>query len=119
MKNGSFAPIDKILASRALQEQCVEKAVLTRIKKRLRAARQRRGCGSASAEVLKAPIHARTARGPFDTPQMRELLRRQQRKPNVRKAFDLLDCDDGVRFAIKHGLEAYRDARILIAKAHD
>jgi hypothetical protein len=50
---------------------------------------------------------------------MRELLRRQQRKPNVRKAFDHLDCDDGVRFAIKHGLEAYRDARILIAKAHD
>jgi hypothetical protein len=37
----------------------------------------------------------------------------------VRKvAFDLLDCDEDVRFALKHGLEAYRDARVLVAKAN-
>jgi hypothetical protein len=41
-------------------------------------------------------------------------LREQVRKT----AFDLLDCDDEVRFAIKHGLEAYRDARVLVARAN-
>jgi len=93
--------------------------VLTRIKKRLREKGLALVRVNDEVVAVPVPIHARTARGPFDTPQMRELLRRQQRKPNVRKAFDHLDCDDGVRFAIKHGLEAYRDARILIAKAHD
>jgi hypothetical protein len=42
-------------------------------------------------------------------------LREQVRKT----AFDLLDCEDEVRFAIKHGLEAYRDARVLVAKGND
>ena len=36
MKSGGFVAVDELLASPELQEQCAEKAVLTRIKKRLR-----------------------------------------------------------------------------------
>jgi hypothetical protein len=47
------------------------------------------------------------------------LAHRADLRDQVRKtAFDLLDCDDEVRFAVKHGLEAYRDARVLVAKAN-
>jgi hypothetical protein len=34
----------------------------------------------------------------------------------VRKTWDYFDCDPELRFAVKHGLEAYRDARVLVAK---
>jgi len=34
----------------------------------------------------------------------------------VRKEWDYLGCDNELRFAVKHGLEAYRDARVLVAK---
>jgi hypothetical protein len=40
-------------------------------------------------------------------------------RDQVRKAaFDLLGCEDEVRFAVEHGLEAYRDTRVLVAKAN-
>jgi len=50
-----------------------------------------------------------------------ELLQadRQDLAAQVSKAFDVLDCGDELRFSLKHGLEAYRDARVLIAKAND
>jgi hypothetical protein len=41
---------------------------------------------------------------------------RQDLAAQVSKAFDVLDCANELRFAVKHGLEAYRDARILVAK---
>jgi hypothetical protein len=44
---------------------------------------------------------------------------RQDLAAQVSKAFDVLDCADELRFAMKHGLEAYRDARVLIAKANE
>jgi hypothetical protein len=34
----------------------------------------------------------------------------------VRKTWDYVDCDPELRFAVKYGLEAYRDARILMAQ---
>jgi hypothetical protein len=38
-------------------------------------------------------------------------------REQVRRTY-VLDCDDEVRFAVKHGLGAYRDARVLVAKAN-
>jgi hypothetical protein len=37
----------------------------------------------------------------------------------VRKTWAYFDCDPELRFAVKHGLDAYRDARVLIAKGND
>jgi hypothetical protein len=42
---------------------------------------------------------------------------RQDLAAQVSKAFDVLECDDEFRFSLKHGLDAYRDARVLVAKA--
>jgi len=46
-----------------------------------------------------------------------ELLQadRADLRDELRKSFDLLNCDNEVRFAVKHGLEAYRDARVLVS----
>jgi hypothetical protein len=44
---------------------------------------------------------------------------RQDLAAQVSKSFGVLDCGDELRFAMKHGLEAYRDARVLIAKANE
>ena len=44
---------------------------------------------------------------------------RQDLAAQVSKTFDVLNCDDELRFAVKHGLEAYRDARALMAKANE
>jgi hypothetical protein len=48
-----------------------------------------------------------------------ELLQadRQDLAAQVSKSFDVLDCSEELRFAVKYGLETYRDARVLVAKA--
>src|SRR5262245_37934062 len=50
-----------------------------------------------------------------------ELLQadRQDLAAQVSKAFDVLDCGDELRFAVKHGIDAYRDAHALMAKANE
>lgn len=49
-----------------------------------------------------------------------ELLQadRADLREQMHKAFGPLDCGDELRFAVKYGLEAYRDARVLVAKAN-
>jgi hypothetical protein len=44
---------------------------------------------------------------------------RQDLAAQVSKAFDVLDCSEELRFALKHCLEAYRDALALISKANN
>jgi hypothetical protein len=43
------------------------------------------------------------------------LADRADLRDELRKAFDLLNCDNEVRFAVKYGLETYRDARVLVS----
>src|SRR5215468_6309304 len=44
---------------------------------------------------------------------------RQDVAAQVSEAFDVLDCGDELRFVVKHGLDAYRDAHALMGKASE